>query len=321
MSEPKTEPAIEPEIVTLENAVASEEAAVEEEGDEGGEGEDTVATVNETSFDAVITRVLDASDVANKTASIAATSTEHLIDAVDELRASTVKARMHAVVVLGVTGFLMLAAVGVFTVMALQLQGRLDSADTTIMAVGKRVVSLNASIGTLKEMETVLEKFSERQAKQDKALEKMLPQMETGMAEVRKAVTDLAEKSAKPAPKAEADPRIAALQSQLKVLEPQLQAQARATAKLAEQVTAMQTNLAKINGVSRDVETLLKMEKQRVVVAPPPPAPAPAPVAAAVVEKEKTPPAPNYVRFPNPNAREPGKGRAANSAPPVTPSP
>jgi chromosome segregation ATPase len=201
------------------------------------------------------------------------------------------------------------------------LQGRLDSADSTIMAVGKRVVSLNASIGTLKEMETVLEKFSERQAKQDKALEKMLPQMETGMAEVRKAVADLAEKSAKPAPKAEADPRIAALQSQLKVLEPQLQAQARATAKLAEQVTAMQTNLAKINGVSRDVETLLKMEKQRVVVAPPPPAPAPAPVAAAVVEKEKTPPAPNYVRFPNPNAREAGKGKVITSSPAATPAP
>ena len=76
MSEPKIEPRIEPgidtEIVTLENAVAPEETAVEEEG---GEGEDTVATVNETSFDAVITRVLDASDVANKTASIAATST------------------------------------------------------------------------------------------------------------------------------------------------------------------------------------------------------------------------------------------------------
>jgi len=84
-------------------------------------------------------------------------------------------------------------------------------------------------------------------------------------------------------------------------------------------VTAMQTNLAKINGVSRDVETLLKMEKQRVVVAPPPPAPAPAPVAAAVVEKEKTPPAPNYVRFPNPNAREASKGKAANSPPAVQP--
>ena len=308
MSEPKTEPRIEPgidtEIVTLENAVAPEEAAVEEEG---GEGEDTVATVNETSFDAVITRVLDASDVANKTASIAATSTEHLIDAVDELRASTVKARMHAVVVLGVTGFLMLAAVGVFTVMALQLQGRLDSADTTIMAVGKRVVSLNASIGTLKQMEASLEKFNERQDEQVKAMEKMMPQLETGMAEVRKSVADLAGKSAKPAAKVEADPRIAALQAQLKALEPQFQAQARATAKLAEQVTAMQANLAKINGVSRDVETLLRMEKQRaVVVTSPPPV---APVVLAPIEKEKPPPVPNYVRYPNPNVREAGKGK------------
>ena len=319
MSEPKTEPAIEPEIVTLENAVAPEEAVVEEEGDEGGEGEDTVATVNETSFDAVITRVLDASDVANKTASIAATSTEHLIDAVDELRDSTVKARMHAVVVLGVTGFLMLAAVGVFTVMALQLQGRLDSADSTIMAVGKRVVSLNASIGTLKQMEAALEKFSERQDEQVKAMEKMMPQLETGMAEVRKSVADLAEKSAKPAAKAEADPRSAALQAQLKALEPQLQAQARATAKLAEQVTTMQANLAKINGVSRDVETLLKMEKQRAVVVAPPPAAAP--VAAAPVEKEKPPPAPSYVRYPNPNAREAGKGKTENSPPSVSSTP
>ena len=316
MSEPKTEPAIEPEIMTIENAVAPEEAAVE---DEGGEGEDTVATVNETSFDAVITRVLDASDVANKTASIAATSTEHLIDAVGELRASTVKARMHAVVVLGVTGFLMLAAVGVFTVMALQLQGRLDSADSTIMAVGKRVVSLNASIGTLKQMEAALEKFNERQDEQVKAMEKMMPQLETGMAEVRKSVADLAEKSAKPAAKAEADPRSAALQAQLKALEPQLQAQARSTARLAEQVTTMQANLAKINGVSRDVETLLKMEKLRaVVVAPPPSA---APVAAAPVEKEKPPPAPSYVRYPNPNAREAGKGKTENSPPSVSSTP
>ena len=303
MSEPKTEPAIEPEIMTIENAVAPEEAAVDDEGSEGGEGgegEDTVATVNETSFDAVITRVLDASDVANKTASIAATSTEHLIDAVDELRASTVKARMHAVVVLGVTGFLMLAAVGVFTVMALQLQGRLDSADSTIMAVGKRVVSLNASIGTLKQMEASLEKFNERQDEQVKAMEKMMPQLETGMA-------DLAGKSAKPAAKVEADPRIAALQAQLKALEPQFQAQARATAKLAEQVTAMQANLAKINGVSRDVETLLRMEKQRaVVVTSPPPV---APVVLAPIEKEKPPPVPNYVRYPNPNVREAGKGK------------
>ncbi len=316
MSEPKTEPAIEPEIMTIENAVAPEEAAVE---DEGGEGEDTVATVNETSFDAVITRVLDASDVANKTASIAATSTEHLIDAVDELRASTVKARMHAVVVLGVTGFLMLAAVGVFTVMALQLQGRLDSADSTIMAVGKRVVSLNASIGTLKQMEAALEKFNERQDEQVKAMEKMMPQLETGMAEVRKSVADLAEKSAKPAAKAEADPRSAALQAQLKALEPQLQAQARSTARLAEQVTTMQANLAKINGVSRDVETLLKMEKQRAVLVAPPPAAAP--VAVAPVEKEKPPPAPSYVRYPNPNAREAGKGKTENSPPSVSSTP
>ena len=239
MSEAKIEPGI--------IAPAAEEDMAVPGPDGHAEAGDTVATVKETSFDAVITRVLDASDVANKTASIAATSTEHLLMGVEELRESTAKARTHAVVVLGVTGFLMLASVGVFTLMALQLQDRLDSADATVLAVGKRVVALNSSIGALKEMEKVLEKFNERQEGQSSVIEKLMPRVDTGLAEVRKAVADLAEKSAKQTHVAvPPDPRIAALQSQLKVIESQLQAQARATAKQAELSGAMQARLLEL---------------------------------------------------------------------------
>ncbi len=305
MSEAKIEPGI--------IAQAAEEDMAVPGADGHAEAEDTVATVKETSFDAVITRVLDASDVANKTASIAANSTEHLLMGVEELRESTGKARMHAVVVLGVTGFLMLGSVGVFTLMALQLQDRLDSADATVLAVGKRVVALNSSIGTLKEMEKVLEKFNERQEGQSSVIEKLMPRVDTGLAEVRKAVADLAEKSAKQAHvPVQPDPRIAALQSQLKVIESQLQAQARATAKQAELSAAMQASLAKMNATAQDLEALLKLEKQRVVAAVPVAAAtqAPPPMAKEKAERAR----PNYIQYPTAPSREPRKGGAEPGA-------
>lgn len=305
MSEAKIEPGI--------IAPAAEEDMAVPGPDGHAEAEDTVATVKETSFDAVITRVLDASDVANKTASIAANSTEHLLMGVEELRESTAKARTHAVVVLGVTGFLMLASVGVFTLMALQLQDRLVSADATVLAVGKRVVALNSSIGTLKEMEKVLEKFNERQEGQSSVIEKLMPRVDTGLAEVRKAVADLAEKSAKQAHVAvPPDPRIAVLQSQLKVIESQLQLQARATAKQAELSAAMQASLAKMNATAQNLEALLKLEKQRVVAAVPVAAAtqAPPPMAKEKAERAR----PNYIQYPTAPSREPRKDGAESSA-------
>lgn len=292
------------------------EAGTKESGGDSGAHEaavdamaDEIAVVKQTSFDTVITRVLDASDVANKTASIAADSTGQLIAATTAMRDAAQKAHMHSIIVLGISGFALIAAVGVFTLMALQLQARLEAADATVLAVGKRVVQLNSGIGNIKQIEEIIEKINERQQGQAIAIEKLVPRLDSGMAELRKTLAEQAEKAAKapPPPQAQppqADPRVLALQAQIKALEPQLQAQARATAKLAEQIVAMQANLAKINGVAKNVETLIGMEKQKPVAAVPVPVqvavPVSAPVAAAPKEKERVErPNPNFVRYPN----------------------
>jgi uncharacterized coiled-coil protein SlyX len=284
---------------------------------------DEVAVVQETSFDAVITRVLDASDVANKTASIAADSTGQLIAATGAMRDAAQKAHMHSIIVLGISGFALIAATGVFTLMALQLQARIEAADATVLAVGKRVVQLNSGIGSIKQIEEIIEKINERQQGQAIVIEKLVPRLDNSMAELRKALVEQAEKAAKtppppPPPQPQVDQRVLALQAQIKALEPQLQAQARATAKLAEQMAAMQASLAKINGVAKNVETLVSMEKQKpAAVAPAPPAvPVPAPVAAVPKEKERAErPNPSFVRYPNlPKEAAKPAGEAAPAA-------
>ena len=159
----------------------------------------------------------------------------------------------------------------------------------------------------------MLEKYNERQEGQSSVIEKLMPRVDTGLAEVRKAVADLAEKSAKQTHvPVQPDPRIAALQSQLKVIESQLQAQARATAKQAELSGAMQASLAKMNARAHDLEALLKLEKQRVVAAVPV---ATATQAAPPMAKEKAERArSNYIQYPMAPSREPKKGGAEPGA-------
>jgi uncharacterized coiled-coil protein SlyX len=281
------------------------EPVVSEQGGDGDTHEpvlgvaaavDAVSVVEETTLDAVVTRVLDASDVANKTASIAANSTGQLIAATEAMQGEVQKARMHSVIVLGICGFAMIAAVCVFTVMALQLQSRIDAADATVLAVGKRVVQLNSGIGSIKQIDEIMGKINERQQVQELAIEKLVARLDTGMAELRKAQAEQVGKAAKAAPVAppqppQLDPRVLALQAQIKALESQLQAQLRTTAKVADQLATMQVSLVKINDVARNVETLLSMERQKPVVS--------TPVATAPKEKERVErPNASFVRYP-----------------------
>ena len=117
-----------------------------------GDGQ-IIAEVAETDFDTVISRFLDAGEVANRTAAIAADSTEHLISAVAQLRKANEQSKIHAVIVLGLTGVLMLSAVGVFFLMARQLHESLEAADAAVLAVGKRILQLNSGVQYLKDIQ------------------------------------------------------------------------------------------------------------------------------------------------------------------------
>ena len=276
------------ESTTEQGAVDKEPGVVE---DLLGTDDEMMEAVTETSFSTVVNRVLDASDVANKSAAIAADSTEHLIDAVNELRDATHtaqlqagKARMHAVIVLGTTGFLMLMAVVMFTVMALKLQDRLGATDTAVLAVGKRIVQLNAGVNSLKEIGAELEKFKLQQDDRSNAIEKFLPQVDANLNEIRKAVTEQAAKSAKPAAP---DPRAQ-----------ELQAQSRALAKLTEQVSSIQASLAKLTAAASAPRSVVPVA---AAAAPPPP------------KAER--PAQSFIQYPPPQAgRESGKAGAEAAA-------
>ena len=285
-------------------------AAVEAAIDAGAEGEE-----GKVKLDAVVSTLVDAGEVANRAAAIAASSTENMTAVIRDSTRETEKARKLGIVFIAVSGGLMLLATVVFATMTFHLSSRLTAIDAMIVAVGQRVVKLNAGLDELEAIEGAIAKVQEQKAEKDEAITKLATKLDGFITETRKYNADQAQLAAKK-DDGKSGPALAA---QLKSLEAQLQAQSKSIGRLVE----LQDNAqAKVVALSKSVETLAA-ERKKVATPPPPPAPkpvarapAPAPTPAPVpapAPAVATPPAPKekpvqaVVQYPNPALKKVGE--------------
>lgn len=285
-------------------------AAVEAAIDAGAEGEE-----GKVKLDAVVSTLVDAGEVANRAAAIAASSTENMTAVIRDSTRETEKARKLGIVFIAVSGGLMLLATVVFATMTFHLSSRLTAIDAMIVAVGQRVVKLNAGLDELEAIEGAIAKVQEQKAEKDEAITKLATKLDGFITETRKYNADQAQLAAKK-DDGKSGPALAA---QLKSLEAHLQAQSKSIGRLVE----LQDNAqAKVVALSKSVETLAA-ERKKVATPPPPPAPkpvarapAPAPTPAPVpapAPAVATPPAPKekpvqaVVQYPNPALKKVGE--------------
>jgi hypothetical protein len=229
-----------------------------------------------TSLEKVVSVALDSANVANRSASVAAASTENLMNAVGEISAITKRARTMSVIVLSISALLLIASAGAFFTVSIQLNSRLKQVNGMLVAVGKRSVELGENIEKLQRVDTLVAELEIQQGG-DK-IEKIGGKIDAVMTEMKMQASAAA--TAKPTKAIE--PSTQALSTQIRALEAQSQSQSRQIAKLADQVQATRTDLAKVPGLVRGVESLVSglNEKSRV------PAPA-GPVVAATVQRER----------------------------------
>lgn len=283
--------------------VGAMEAAVDA-GEQGEEGK--------VKLDAVVSTLVDAGEVANRAAAIAASSTENMTAVIRASTQETEKARKLGIVLVAVAGGLMTVMAIVFATMTFHLSSRLTAIDAMIVAVGKRVVQLNTGIEQLESVEAALAKVQEEKAEKDEAVTKLAAKLDAFMAESRKFNAEQAQLAAK-----KDDGKAGqALAAQLKALEAQLQAQAKSVNRLVELQGSAQANqqaqAAKVAALSKSLDTLAAEKRKAPAPAPAPklaaPAPAPAPAPVAVTPpppKEK--PVTTMVQYPNPALKKAGE--------------
>ncbi len=259
------------------------------EGHEGGHGE-----IHEDDADMVAMRsaMLDSAELANRAAGLAAKSaadmhsvTADMHHVTGEMHAASAalveshsKQRINGIVVLATFGALMLTSMALFGIMSYRLQSRITQADEMLLAVGKRIVTMNETMELITGAGETLRDISSRQdtivggqAKLDARLDEVVSAMAQAAAQA----------ASKPAD-AKGAPDLAKL---IQALDAKVQSQSSALNALSSQVRAAPAApRPDPAAVRREIEAALRQQKaaeaaaKPVVVAPPaPPAPPPKP--------------------------------------------
>ena len=234
--------------------------------------------------------MLDSAELANRAAGMAAKAaadmhsvTTDMQQVTGEMHAASAalveshgKQRLNGIVVLATFGALMLTSMALFGIMSYRLQSRITQADEMLLAVGKRIVTMNETMELITGAGETLRDISSRQdtivggqAKLDARLDEVVNSMAQAAAQA----------ASKPAD-AKGAPDLAKL---IQALDAKVQSQSTALNALSSQVRAAPAAARPDPAaVRREIEAALRQQKaaeaaaKPVVVAPPPP-PAPPP--------------------------------------------
>lgn len=249
-----------------------------------------------TPIEKVIMAAIDSAGVANRSASVAAASTENLLVAVGELGVITKRARTVSVIVLAVSAVLLIASAGAFFTVSVQLNGRLKQVNHALTIVTKRALELGVNIEKMQRLDALVAEL-EVQQRADK-IEKIGSRMDAALAALADLKAQLtpaaAEKPLKPV-----EPPSTVVLAQIRAFEAQAQAQSRQIAKLSDQIQALRVEVGKMPGLVRSIESPLARPSEK----PRAPAP-PAPVAVATEKREREirpdPKGADFIQYPAP---------------------
>ena len=243
-------------------------------------------------LDKLVNVVLETAGVANRSSEMAASATENLLAVTEELAQTTAQAKMNSVIILSIVSLLLLITSGALIWSFIKLEGSAARTEGTLLAVGKRMVEMNAGTENLKNIESLLTGLDAK--KESGRIESMEKKLDAALVEIRKPAEPASnEKVAK-----EDQARHQALLTQIKALDGQNQAQARATAKLGDQLNTSRAELSKLAEATRKLETMLNAERQR------PAAIAPSVATIRAREKPAEQKDKEFVQYPDPQAQK-----------------
>ena len=107
--------------------------------------------------------VLDAAEVANRSASTVAATGNQLFKAADTLAKNNRSANVQAKLVLALTGTVLVGAAVAFSFMTMQLNQKVVQVDAMLLAVGKRAVDLKARLEAMDDINATLAELSLKQ--------------------------------------------------------------------------------------------------------------------------------------------------------------
>ena len=200
----------------------------------------------------VKTVVIESGEMATRAAGLAAKMGGELKLASQDLLQATKKQRKQAMILLGIAAGFMLLSGLVFSTLSMVMQRRVKQLDEMVLAVGKRVVEMDASLESvasvqesLKGMVEKQEELADAQTKLDAKLEGFFKTAEALPAETAKQV----------------DAKLELVTKEVHTLDAKLQADA--IRGLSNQVQGVKGAVTEVGDAKRNLETLARQLKER----------------------------------------------------------
>lgn len=199
--------------------------------------------------------IMDSAELATRAAGLAADAGIQLRSVSKDLQSATHSQRKFSVVLLVVCGSLMLVAGGVFAALSWRLQARVSQLDAMVLAVGKRVVGMDASMESVGAVQEALQALLAKQ----EAIAGLQVKIDGRLDDAIKSTQGMPELTAK-----QVDLKTQAMSQQVTAMDGRLKAQAGALSTLSSQMKGLQGALGDSAAVRREMEAQARLQRERL---------------------------------------------------------
>ena len=197
--------------------------------------------------------LMDSAELATRAAGLAADAGIQLRTVSKDLLVATHAQRKFSVILVVVTASLMLVAGGVFAALAWRLQARVNQLDEMVLAVGKRVVGMDASMESVGAVQEALQALLLKQ----EAIAALQVKIDARLDEAIKSTQGMPELTAK-----QVDLKTQAMSQQVTAMDGRLKAQAGALSTLSSQMKGLQGALGDSGVARREMEAQLRKQRE-----------------------------------------------------------
>lgn len=209
-------------------------------------------------FNALSEAVLDAADVASKSATVANQLSSEFKQNVANINGMTLAIKKNNLIVIGACAGLAVLSLIIFIFMGARMTSRMNQLDVMLTAVGKRAVELNTGLETL---DTLNARIIDLSAKQD-ALTKTQAQVDEQIsAALKKSDAMIQQMPARAAQQMASTS--SAVTKEVQAINTRLQQQAKAVQVLGDEVKELKGSLATVTAMRKDVQALVTLQKDR----------------------------------------------------------
>lgn len=261
---------VEPDLKTVPQDVPAVAAATVETVSVPPAGADAKASQKPTAqvdwaqmqgqFSRLSEAVLDAADMANRSAEVANRVSANFESQMAQLSATAFTTRKINTILVGVTAGLMLISLVIFAVYSNRLSNRVNELDEMLLAVGKRTVELNAGIAALESLSANTKDLSAKQV----AVADIQAQVENKINDALKKSETLMQTMPNRAAQ-QITQASASLTREVQSINGKLQQQAKAVQTLGDEVKGLKSDMSNVGALKRDVNALVVLQKERVI--------------------------------------------------------